>query len=75
MLSRNDRPFYVIAHRGAARFAPENTTAAFAKATELGANAIEVDVSATKDKYLVMWHDENPLDPVSFVRRRAENFP
>lgn len=44
MSSGSKRPFHIIAHRGAARFAPENTIEAFEKAVELGANAIETDV-------------------------------
>ena len=33
----------VIAHRGACRYAPENTLAAFRLAAEQGAHAIELD--------------------------------
>ena len=47
----------VVAHRGAAKFAPENTIAAFNKAAELGADLIEFDVRQTKDGQLVVMHD------------------
>ncbi len=54
-------PFYnetlIIAHRGASAYAPENTLAAFNKAAELGADAIELDVQLTKDEQVVVFHN------------------
>jgi len=47
----------VIAHRGGASLAPENTLVAIAKAMELGADYVEVDVRQTRDGYLVCMHD------------------
>jgi glycerophosphoryl diester phosphodiesterase len=47
----------VIAHRGAARSAPENTLAAFRKAAELGADGIELDAKLTRDGVAVCHHD------------------
>lgn len=38
---------YIFAHRGAALYYPENTIAAFEKAIELGANALEIDLALT----------------------------
>lgn len=52
-------PFAVIGHRGAAGLAPENTIAAFRKALELGADAVEVDVQLTLDGIPVAVHDED----------------
>ncbi|GIP36916.1 glycerophosphoryl diester phosphodiesterase [Paenibacillus sp. J31TS4] len=52
-------PFLIIAHRGASKYCPENTMAAFRKALELGANAIETDVHMTEDGRLVLLHDES----------------
>lgn len=52
------RPF-VIAHRGAARLAPENTMAAFETAHASGlVDAIELDVQLTADRHLVVMHDK-----------------
>jgi glycerophosphoryl diester phosphodiesterase len=48
-----------IAHRGASGHAPENTLLAFAKALELGADGIELDVRITLDGSLVVYHDES----------------
>ena len=47
----------VAAHRGASRFAPENTMASFQKAVALGARAIELDVRLTADDEVVVVHD------------------
>lgn len=46
----------IIAHRGASGLAPENTLKAMAKALELGAPAIEIDVQ-TADGELWVFHD------------------
>jgi glycerophosphoryl diester phosphodiesterase len=46
-----------IAHRGAKREFPENTLPAFQRAFELGADAIELDVHATRDGIVVVHHD------------------
>jgi glycerophosphoryl diester phosphodiesterase len=52
----------VIAHRGARRQAPENTIPAFARAIELGADGVELDVHRTRDGALVVRHDaDGPL--------------
>lgn len=50
-------PPLVIGHRGAAGHAPENTLASFAKAVELGADAIECDVQLSADGVPVVIHD------------------
>jgi glycerophosphoryl diester phosphodiesterase len=54
--------FVVVAHRGASRYAPENTLAAFRKAIELGANGIECDVIFTRDNVPVIAHDTDLSD-------------
>ncbi|HEX5631605.1 MAG TPA: glycerophosphodiester phosphodiesterase [Gemmatimonadales bacterium] len=46
-----------IAHRGASAHELENTRAAFRKARQLGADAVELDVHATRDGGLVVHHD------------------
>lgn len=48
----------IIAHRGASGYAPENTMAAFKKALEMDAKAIEFDVQMTSDGELVVIHDD-----------------
>ena len=47
-----------IGHRGAAGHAPENTLASFQKAIELGVDMVELDVHRTRDKQIVVIHDE-----------------
>ncbi|MFC3883557.1 glycerophosphodiester phosphodiesterase [Bacillus songklensis] len=46
-----------VAHRGASRFAPENTLAAFDLAVQQKADYIEMDVQMAKDGELVVIHD------------------
>lgn len=48
---------WVVAHRGEALLAPENTMAAFALARESGADAIELDVQLSSDGLPVVIHD------------------
>lgn len=50
---------WVVAHRGGAALAPENTFLAFDRAVELGADAIEIDVRMTSDGVVVVFHDED----------------
>jgi glycerophosphoryl diester phosphodiesterase len=47
-----------IAHRGGAGLWPENTLYAFERAAALGVDVIEIDVRATADGELVVFHDE-----------------
>jgi glycerophosphoryl diester phosphodiesterase len=47
----------IIAHRGAALIAPENTIASFRAAKKLGADGIEFDVHMSIDGELVVIHD------------------
>lgn len=50
------RPF-VIGHRGAAGYAPENTMVSFERGVSLRADAIELDIHPTSDGELVVIHD------------------
>ena len=54
---RGEREFLIIAHRGANKFAPENTLPAIEKAIELGVDFVEIDVRTTKDGKLVLMHN------------------
>lgn len=51
-----ERP-WVIAHRGASAYAPENTIPAFEKAIEQQATFVEIDIQRTKDGAIVCLHD------------------
>lgn len=48
---------WVIAHRGASAYAPENTLPAFALAIEQRATFVELDLQRTRDGALVLLHD------------------
>jgi glycerophosphoryl diester phosphodiesterase len=52
----------IIGHRGAPREYVENTLPSFARAIELGAGAIELDVHATRDGIVVVHHDATLRD-------------
>jgi glycerophosphoryl diester phosphodiesterase len=49
----------VTAHRGASRYYPENTMAAFEGAAEQGANWIELDVHESSDRKIFVMHDSS----------------
>jgi glycerophosphoryl diester phosphodiesterase len=49
----------VIAHRGYRTKYPENTLVAFQAAIDVGADMIELDVLLTKDRKMVVIHDES----------------
>jgi glycerophosphoryl diester phosphodiesterase len=59
-----------IAHRGAPREHVENTLPAFRRAVELGADALELDVHATRDGVVVVHHD-----PVLRAAKRTDRRP
>lgn len=52
-----DMNFLNLAHRGLALEAPENTLPSFARALEMGATGIELDVRMTSDEEVVVIHD------------------
>lgn len=47
----------LLGHRGAAAERPENTLLSFARAVEIGVDAIETDVQVTADGHVVIAHD------------------
>ena len=53
------QPPLVVAHRGASGLLPEETLEAYARAIELGADMIEMDLVSTKDGVLITRHDPN----------------
>ncbi len=48
---------WIVGHRGAAGLAPENTVAAFDRASDEGADLLELDLQLTSDGELVVLHD------------------
>jgi glycerophosphoryl diester phosphodiesterase len=54
-------PVRVAYHRGANRYAPENTLPAIERAARLGADYIEIDIRTSKDGHCFLLHD-NRLD-------------
>lgn len=62
----------MIGHRGACQDAPENTLVSFAKAVEDGADILEMDVHLSKDKHVVVCHDETVDRTTNGVGRIAD---
>lgn len=62
-MSDTSRKVAVIAHRGASALRPEHTLAAYAKAIEDGADAIEPDLVSTQDGFLVARHENEIAAP------------
>ena len=54
---RNSRPIELIAHRGFATQAPQNTAMAFSFALSCGADSLECDVAVSSDGVYYMFHD------------------
>ena len=50
---------WLVAHRGASAYAPENTVPAFRLAADQGATFVEFDLQLTKDRQLVCLHDNS----------------
>jgi glycerophosphoryl diester phosphodiesterase len=57
----------VAHHRGAGRYAPENTLASLQKALVLGADFVEFDIRTTRDRVFVLLHD-GTLDRTTSAR-------
>ena len=69
--SSRAQPRWLVAHRGASAYAPENTIPAFRLAAEQGATFVEFDLQLTKDRQIVCLHD-NSLERTTDVE---EMFP
>lgn len=63
----------VIAHRGFSGQYPENTMVSFQKAIEFGCDMIELDIHFSKDKELVVIHDDK-LDRTTNGKGRVYDF-
>jgi len=69
---QKDKIPLISAHRGASHDAPENTLAAFAKAIDLGADFLEIDVRTTADQAQVIVHDSS-LKRTTGLDEKVEN--
>ncbi len=59
---------WIVAHRGASAYAPENTVPAFELAAQHGATFVEFDLQLTKDRQVVCLHD-NSLERTTDVEQ------
>ena len=67
-----ERPPWIVGHRGAAGYAPENTLESFRLGWDLGADLLELDLRLTADSILVALHDDD-LSRVAGVALEAED--
>lgn len=65
----------VIAHRGASRVEKENTLAAFHRAGQLGAHAVELDVRRTADGAMAIHHNADLPDGRLICELQASELP
>jgi glycerophosphoryl diester phosphodiesterase len=65
-------PIVVVAHRGYAHRAPENTLSAFRAAIEVGADFAELDVQETSDGVVVVLHDRDLMRMAGDPRRISD---
>lgn len=70
-MSNDTSQVCIIAHRGASALRPEHTLAAYVKAIEDGADAIEPDLVSTKDGFLVARH-ENEISGTTDIADHSE---
>ncbi|KAG7302361.1 hypothetical protein JYU34_013864 [Plutella xylostella] len=61
----------IIGHRGASGYVPEHTLGSYALAITVGADYVEPDIVITKDRQLIILHD-NHLSTTTDVADRAE---
>jgi glycerophosphoryl diester phosphodiesterase len=67
----------IIAHRGASGYRPEHTLASYELAIQMGADFIEPDLVSTKDRFLIVRHENeisettNVADHPEFASRKA----
>lgn len=55
---RRAQEYLLLVHRGASRFAPENTLEAYNEAMNRGADGVEIDIRRTRDGVLYLFHDD-----------------
>lgn len=64
--------FLIIgASGGDTKTACENTIAATTAGLAAGMNAVELDISVSKDNVVFLWNDPNPLDPAATARSKG----
>ena len=64
-----------MAHRGASKVEQENTTLAFRRALEMGANAVELDVRRCSTGELIVHHDAKLSDGRTIIATNKVDLP
>ncbi|MFW9882357.1 MAG: glycerophosphodiester phosphodiesterase, partial [Candidatus Thorarchaeota archaeon] len=63
---------YIIAHRGGAGLAPENTLTCFKKGL-IYSDMLEFDIQPSQDRYLMVFHDRNGIERTTNGEGRIPN--
>ncbi|EDY35342.1 Glycerophosphoryl diester phosphodiesterase family [Aciduliprofundum boonei T469] len=71
-MSRWDKKWIILGHRGFRSNFPENTLKSFGEAIKAGADGIELDVWLSSDGYAIISHDED-LERVSGVHMKIKD--
>ena len=64
----------VAAHRGNAKYCPENTLVSFRSALQLPVDQLEIDLHMTRDKHIIMMHDhkvDRTTDGTGLIREKT----
>jgi len=64
-----------MAHRGASKVEQENTTLAFRRALEMGADAVELDVRRCASGELIVHHDAKLSDGQAIIATKKTDLP
>ncbi len=67
-------PIPVAAHRGNAKYFPENTLISFRSAMDLDPDMLEIDLHMTKDREIIMMHDhtvDRTTDGTGLIREKT----
>ena len=72
-IARPNQTFQIVAHRGLPEDYPENTLIAYKHALMLHIDMLEIDVHYTKDKQLVIIHDDT-IDRTSNGKGKVKDY-
>ncbi|KAL0489976.1 glycerophosphoInositol inositolphosphodiesterase [Acrasis kona] len=73
--SQKSTNFLIFGHGGSPKTACENTLLSFHNAMREGANALEMDITISKDFIPFLSHDTDPKSPISTARRLGVGVP
>lgn len=73
LFNKTDTDVIIAGHRGICALYPENTMLSFRKAVEAGVDQLEIDINMTKDRELIVMHD-NTVDRTTEKSGKIRNY-